>query len=150
MPKHELETKAAPKSIFAWDEISCEITPADGFVYTDATEGTWIEKTNDGPVRIFLSDRGHVALQVEAADEAEAHKLFMAIHNETYMTSAPIPTVKDVAEAAAASGMPVEEVWEGVDSPKHFWWALGGPESGNAAFLIAVAEGYREAAPDLY
>lgn len=62
-----------PMVTFSWDEVS-------GTVIEDAIDtADWKRlRNNIGPVRVYVSERGHIALEVDAKDEAEARKAFYA------------------------------------------------------------------------
>jgi len=61
-----------------------------------------------------------------------------------------LPVVLSVEAAARVTGLPIVELWRGLESPRHIWWAEGGPDTCNDAELVAVMPGYREACPHLY
>lgn len=62
---------------FAWDEVSNTTTIASGpTLAVGEKSGDWTRKPDAGPLRVYMSERGHVALEVDANSETEAAALF--------------------------------------------------------------------------
>lgn len=68
---------------YIWDEIGMEIVKVTN---PEQIDGDWTEQLPEGNVRVFISDRGHVGLQVEANTEAEAHMAFLSVRPYREMT----------------------------------------------------------------
>lgn len=73
-------------AIWAWDEISGEWLEAGrdwpdydaAFGAADADEDSgWDRQPDDGPFRVFLSSRGHLALVVYADSAQHVHEMAM-------------------------------------------------------------------------